>query len=191
MVGFAICGSFCNFKEILKILSDVKEKYGEVTPIFSYNARNTDTRFFNAENFYEKVKEISGNEPITDIVGAEPIGPKHLFDMLLICPCTGNTLAKLAYGITDTPVTMAVKSHLRCGGKVVIALSTNDALSGAFEPLARLMNRKNIFFVPLRQDDCKGKPSSLSFIKPLVLPTLETAYKNEQLQPILEAPDNK
>ena len=184
MLGFAICGSFCNFKEILPLVSDTKLKYQEILPIMSYNARNTDTRFFNADDFYNKLKQICEREAICSIVDAEPIGPKKLVDMMVICPCTGNTLSKLAYGITDTPVTMAVKSHLRSGGKLLIALSTNDALSGSFEAIARMKNRKNVFFVPMYQDDTEKKPSSLTFVKPLFMSALEKAYEGKQLEPM-------
>lgn len=185
MLGFAICGSFCNFKEILPLMSDAKRKYNEILPIMSYNARKLDTRFFKADDFYKKVTEISEKDAICTIADAEPIGPKKLVDMMVICPCTGNTLSKLAYGITDTPVTMAVKSHLRSGGKLLIALSTNDALSGSFEAIAKMKNRKNVFFVPMFQDDSEKKPSSLTFVKPLFMSALEQAYLGKQLEPIL------
>lgn len=185
MLGFAICGSFCNFKEILPLMSEAKRKYKEILPIMSENSRNTDTRFFKAQDFYEKVTEIAERDVICSIVDAEPIGPKKLVDMMVICPCTGNTLSKLAYGITDTPVTMAVKSHLRSGGKLLIALSTNDALSGSFEAIAKMKNRKNVFFVPMYQDDTETKPSSLTFVKPLFLSALEKAYEGKQLEPML------
>lgn len=184
MLGFAICGSFCNFKEILPLMSDAKHIYKEILPIMSYNARNTDTRFFKAEDFYEKVLEIAERDVICTVADAEPIGPKKLVDMMVICPCTGNTLSKLAYGITDTPVTMAVKSHLRSGGRLLIALSTNDALSGSFEAIARMRNRKNVFFVPMYQDDSEKKPSSLTFVKPLFISALKEAYSGKQLEPM-------
>ena len=184
MLGFAICGSFCNFKETLPIIADAKNKYGEILPILSYNARNINTRFFKADDFYNKVKDICEKEAITTIEDAEPIGPKKMVDLLVVCPCTGNKLSKLAYGITDTSVTMAVKSHLRSGGKVLIALSTNDALSGSFESIAKIKNRKNIFFVPMYQDDFDKKPYSLTFVKPLVMAAIDEAYKGKQIQPI-------
>ena len=191
MIGFAICGSFCNFKDTLSLLSEVKYKYKDVLPIMSENARNTDTRFFASKDFYEKVCEIAQREPLCTITQTEPIGPKGLIDLLIICPCTGNTLSKLSCGITDTAVTMAAKSHLRVGGKTVIALSTNDALGGSFESVAKMMNRKNIFFVPLHQDDHVKKPSSLVFIKPLLIPTVEAAYEGKQLQPVFDKPSNE
>ena len=154
-------------------------------------SRNTDTRFFRADDFYENVKSICGKTPFTTITEAEPIGPKGMLDMLVICPCTSNTLAKLSCGITDTSVTMAAKSHLRVGGKVVIALSSNDALSGSFEAVSKMMNRKNIYFVPLQQDDHYRKPYSLSFIKSMLLSTVEAAYEGKQLQPVFDCPKIK
>ncbi len=184
MTGFAVCGSFCNFEITLTLLSKVKERFGDVLPIFSENARSIDTRFFKAQDFYDKVCSVAGRDGVCSIVDAEPIGPKKMLDLLIVCPCTGNTLSKLAHGITDTTVTMAVKSHSRCGGKVLVALSSNDALSGSFESLAEISKRKNMFFVPMTQDDCDGKPYSLSFVKPLLIPAAESALKGKQLEPL-------
>ena len=155
-VGFAITGSFCTHEKILKILKDLIEKGYDILPIFSYSVKNTDTRFGTAKDFYEKVVEITGKTPVDTIVGAEPIGPKNMIDILVVAPCTGNTLSKLANAITDTPPTMVAKAHLRNNKPLVVAVSSNDALGLNMKNLATLMSTKNIYFVPFGQDDYHG-----------------------------------
>ncbi len=159
-LGFALCGSFCTFKKVLSEMEELAKEY-EVIPIMSEGAANTDTRFGSAEDFRREIERITGKKPITTIREAEPIGPKALLDVLLIEPCTGNTLGKLAGGITDTAVTMAAKAHLRNGRPVVIAVSTNDALGASAKNIGLLINSKNIYFVPMRQDSPEGKPCSM------------------------------
>lgn len=183
-VGFAFCGSFCTFEKAIKQIENIKEKEMNIVPIMSYNAYSTDTRFGKANDFVNRIEEICNNKIISTIYDAEPIGPKKLLDILVIEPCTGNTLAKLANGITDTPVTLAAKAHLRNERPVVIAVSTNDALSGAAKNIGNLMNYKNIYFVPMRQDDAFGKPRSVVADFGKTVDTIECAIKGEQIQPI-------
>ena len=184
-VGFAITGSFCTHEKILKILKDLIEKGYDILPIFSYSVKNTDTRFGTAKDFYEKVVEITGKTPVDTIVGAEPIGPKNMRDNLVVAPCTGNTLSKLANAITDTPPTMVAKAHLRNNKPLVVAVSSNDALGLNMKNLATLMSTKNIYFVPFGQDDAIKKPKSLIADYDLVEKTILYALKQEQIQPIL------
>lgn len=152
-IGYALCGSFCTFKKSLEQIKTLVESGAEVTPIMSFNAYNIDTRFGTAEENRKIITELCGREIIHTIEGAEPIGPQKMFDILTVAPCTGNTLAKLAVGIIDTPVTMAVKSHIRNMRPVVIAIATNDALSGSAKNIGALYNYKNYYFVPMSQDD--------------------------------------
>ena len=184
-IGFALCGSFCTFDIAIKTLEELKTNGYNIIPIMSFNAFNTDTRFGKAVDFRNKIENICKNEIISTIPDAEPIGPKKLLDILLIEPCTGNTLAKLAAGIADTPVTLAVKSQLRNSRPVLISISTNDALSGAAKNIGKLQNYKNIYFVPYRQDDYKNKPASIISDFSKTLSAVEFALKGEQLQPIL------
>ena len=184
-VGFAITGSFCTHARILTVLKSFVEKGYDVLPIFSYSVKNTDTRFGTAKDFYSKVVEITGKTPVDTIVGAEPVGPKNMIDVLVVAPCTGNTLSKLANAITDTPPTMVAKAHLRNNKPLVIAVSSNDALGLNMKNLATLMSTKNIYFVPFGQDDAKNKPKSLIADYTLVEETMLFALKNEQIQPIL------
>lgn len=184
-IGFALCGSFCTFDIAIKTLEELKKNGYNIIPIMSFNAFNTDTRFGKAVDFRNKIENICKNEIISTIPDAEPIGPKKLLDILLIEPCTGNTLAKLAAGIADTPVTLAVKSQLRNSRPVLISISTNDALSGAAKNIGKLQNYKNIYFVPYRQDDYKNKPTSIISDFSKTLSAVEFALKGEQLQPIL------
>lgn len=184
-IGFALCGSFCTFDIAIKTLEELKTNGYNIIPIMSFNAFNTDTRFGKAVDFRNKIENICKNEIISTIPDAEPIGPKKLLDILLIEPCTGNTLAKLAAGIADTPVTLAVKSQLRNSRPVLISISTNDALSGAAKNIGKLQNYKNIYFVPYRQDDYKNKPTSIISDFSKTLSAVEFALKGEQLQPIL------
>ena len=183
-LGFAMCGSFCTFKLVLEELERLAKDY-DVTPIMSQGAAFTDTRFGKAEDFRRRVAEICGKEPITTIADAEPIGPRALLDVLVIEPCTGNTLGKLANGITDTPVTMAAKAHLRNGRPLVLAVSTNDALGASARNIGTLMNAKNIFFVPMRQDSPRGKPASLVADFSETAAAIKSALEGRQTQPLL------
>lgn len=183
-LGFALCGSFCTFKLVLEELERLAKDY-DITPIMSQGAAFTDTRFGKAEDFRRRVVEICGKEPITTIADAEPIGPRALLDVLVIEPCTGNTLGKLANGITDTPVTMAAKAHLRNGRPLVLAVSTNDALGASARNIGTLMNAKNIFFVPMRQDSPRGKPASLVADFSETAAAIKSALEGRQTQPLL------
>ena len=184
MIGFALTGSFCTVEKSIKILKSLIEKGYDVLPIMSENIYNTDTRFGSCKDIRNKVEEICNREIIHSIVNAEPLGPKIKLDALLICPCTGNTLAKIANGITDTPVCMAAKAHLRNNNPLIITLATNDALSGNLKNIATLLSRKNVYFTPMEQDDPNGKPHSLVADFDLTLPTLEYAIKGKQYQKI-------
>lgn len=183
-IGFAMCGSFCTFSKVFEAMEQVAGIH-TVTPIFSFNAAAMDSRFGTAREHLARATDICGREPLRTIEEVEPIGPKQLLDALVVAPCTGNTLAKLAHSIADTPVTMAVKSHLRNGRPVVIAVSTNDALAGAAENIGHLMGRKHYYFVPFGQDDPKGKPTSMVADFTRVLSTLEVALEGRQIQPVL------
>lgn len=183
-LGFAMCGSFCTFKLVLEELERLAKDY-DITPIMSQGAAFTDTRFGKAEDFRRRVAEICGRELITTIADAEPIGPRALLDVLVIEPCTGNTLGKLANGITDTPVTMAAKAHLRNGRPLVLAVSTNDALGASARNIGTLMNAKNIFFVPVRQDSPRGKPASLVADFSETAAAIKSALEGRQTQPLL------
>lgn len=183
-IGFATCGSYCTYEKIYPILEQLVQSH-TVIPILSYNAAQTDTRFCAADDHTRRVQSICGIEPIRSIVNAEPIGPKKLLDALVIAPCTGNTLAKLAHSIADTPVTMAAKSHLRNGRPIIIAISTNDGLSGAAENIGRLLNRKHFYFVPFGQDDPVGKPNSLIADFTQIEQAVDSAMSGLQLQPLL------
>ena len=183
-VGFALCGSFCTFAKVFPVMELLSRDYS-VTPIFSEAAYETDTRFGSAKEHIELAEEICGKPSIHTIVQAEPIGPRKLFDILLIAPCTGNTLAKLAHGIADGPVTMAAKSHLRNGRPVLIAVSTNDALGTAAENIGKLMAKQNYYFVPFRQDDPKEKPRSMVADFSAIPQALEAALEGRQFQPVI------
>ena len=183
-LGFAVCGSFCTFKRVLEELEKLAKEY-DITPIMSSGAAFTDTRFGKAEDLRRRITEICGKEPITTIAGAEPIGPQALLDVLVIEPCTGNTLGKLANGITDTAVTMAAKAHLRNGRPVVLAVSTNDALGASARNIGTLMNAKNIYFVPMRQDAPQGKPASVVANFAKTGAAIKAALEGKQAQPVL------
>ena len=183
-VGFALTGSYCTYARIFPVMELLSRDY-DVTPIFSYNAASISTRFGTAQEHMTAAAELCGNQPMTTISDAEPIGPKKLFDILVIAPCTGNTLAKIAHGIADTPVTMAAKSQLRNGRPVLIAVSTNDALSGAAENIGKLLNRKHIYFVPFGQDDPVTKPTSMVADFSQIPHAIEEALSGHQIQPIL------
>jgi dipicolinate synthase subunit B len=186
-LGFAICGSFCTFDAILPVLRELTETY-EVWPILSPAAAETDTRFGLASRFLAQVRELCGREPILRLEEAEPIGPKGLLDVLAVAPCTGNTLAKLASGVADTSVTFACKAQLRNARPIVLAVSTNDGLAAGAANLGLLLNRKHYYFVPFRQDDPLGKPTSLVADYTLLPETVEAALAGRQLQPLLLPP---
>lgn len=183
-VGFALCGSFCTYQQVFPIMKKLAETH-DIIPIFSDSSGTIDSRFGLAADHIQKTIDITGHSPIMTIAEAEPIGPKKLLDALVIAPCTGNTLAKLAHSIADTPVTMAAKSHLRNGRPVVIAVSTNDGLAGAAENIGKLLARKNYYFVPFGQDDSIQKPTSLVAHFGKIPDTLNAALAGNQLQPIL------
>ena len=183
-IGFAMCGSFCTFAAVFPVIENLARNY-TVIPILSDSACSIDSRFGAAQSHILRLSEICGRDPLCTIAAVEPIGPKKLLDALVIAPCTGNTLAKLSHGIADTPVTMAAKSHLRNGRPVLIAVSTNDALSGAAENIGRLLARKNYYFVPFGQDDPDGKPTSMVADFGKIPQALELALDGKQLQPIL------
>ena len=183
-IGYCLCGSFCTFEKSFEILRELKSNGANILPVMSFNAATIDTRFGKAEDIKSTFTEISGMEIISTINDAEPIGPKKMCDVLVVAPCTGNTLAKLASGITDTPVLMACKSHLRTGRPVVIALATNDALGASAQNLGKLLNTKNIYFVPMYQDDCYKKPTSLVADFDMLNDAVESALSGKQIQPV-------
>ncbi|WP_130869552.1 dipicolinate synthase subunit B [Intestinimonas massiliensis (ex Afouda et al. 2020)] len=184
-VGFAFCGSFCTYHRAMTALEQVRARYGDVTPIVSETSAATDSRFGPAHEYMREMERICDKRVIDTIPKAEPIGPKHLLDVLVICPCTGNTLAKLAGGITDTTVTMAAKAHLRNGGPVVICLATNDGLASSARNIGTLLDKKNVYFVPFGQDDPAEKPTSLVADFSQVNDAIDAALRGEQLQPLL------
>ena len=184
-VGFAFCGSFCTFSQAMEALGRVRARYGDVTPIVSEASAVTDTRFGAAHDFLAEMERICGKPVIDSIARAEPIGPKGLLDVLVICPCTGNTLAKLANGVTDTAVTMAAKAHLRNGRPVVLCPATNDGLAASARNIGALLDKKNVYFVPFRQDDPAKKPTSLVADFSKVEDTIDAALAGRQLQPVL------
>ena len=183
-IAFAFCGSYCTFHKSIPQMEKLKEQGYEILPIMSQNASSTDTRFGTAEEFMHKIETVAQRKIIRTIKDAEPLGPKNMCDAIVISPCTGNTLAKLVNGICDTTVTMAVKSLLRVGKPVVIALASNDALGISAQNLGKIMNFKNIYLVPLTQDDIDKKPTSLVADFSKVIPTLENALEQQQLRPI-------
>ena len=183
--GLCITGSFCTHSNILREISNLSQNNIELFPIVSYSVSNTDTRFGKASDFIEKVTKLTGKVPINSIEKAEPIGPENILDVMIIAPCTGNTLSKLNNGITDSPVLMACKAHLRNDKPLIIAISTNDALGNSFKNIAELMNKKNIYFVPFRQDNPIKKPNSLISDLSYITPTIEKALEHKQIQPIL------
>ena len=184
-IGFAITGSFCTFRNVITQLKALKETGADITPIMSEAAYNFDTRFGKAKDIQSEIVQICEKEIINTIFDAEPIGPKNYLDALVISPCTGNTLAKLACGITDTPVTMAAKATLRNKKPVIIAVSTNDGLSASAKNIGLLLNTKNIYFVPFSQDDCINKPTSLVADMTKITQTVKDALSGTQLQPVI------
>ena len=183
-IGFALCGSFCTYAQVFPVLELLARDY-DVTPIFSTAAASVDSRFGTAREHIAQATEICGKAPLFTIPQVEPIGPKKLFDALIVAPCTGNTLAKLAHSIADGPVTMAVKSHLRNGRPVILAVSSNDALGGGAENIGKLLARKHYYFVPFGQDDPHGKPTSLVADFSRIPETLQEALEGRQIQPLL------
>lgn len=187
-IGFAVCGSFCTFKTVFEEIETLINSGYEIVPIMSENSYNTDTRFGKAQQWTELFRDLTGKEVIHTLPQAEPIGPKKLLDALVIAPCTGNTLAKLACGITDTSVTLAAKAHLRNGRPLIIAPSTNDALANAAKNIGSLLNYKNIYFVPYGQDSFSKKPNSMVAEFSLIQQTLEDAFDGKQTQPVIINP---
>lgn len=187
-IGIALTGSFCTFDKVFPEIEHLVSEKANVLTIFSERSQITDTRFGNADSFLQKAQTITGNKPITTLVEAEKLGPNNLLDLLVIAPCTGNTLAKMAHAITDTTVLMAAKGLLRNNKPLVIAVSTNDALSNNLKNIGMLINNKNIFFVPFGQDNFKGKPNSMVAHFDLILPTAEEALEGKQLQPVILTP---
>ena len=184
-VGFAFCGSFCTYDRAMRALEQVKARFGDVTPIVSEASAATDTRFGPAHEFMREMERICDKRVIDTMVKAEPIGPKKLLDVLVICPCTGNTLAKLAGGITDSTVTLAAKANLRNGRPLVLCPATNDALAASAKNIGALLDKKNVYFVPFRQDDPQGKPTSVVADFSLVPDAISAALEGRQLQPLL------
>lgn len=184
-VGYALCGSFCTFSKTIPQIKELVSSGYKVLPIMSETAYTTDTRFGKAEEFISEIESITGNKVIHTISGAEPIGPKKMCDLLVIAPCTGNTLAKLSQGITDTAVTMAAKSHLRIKRPVLLCIATNDGLGASAQNIGRLMNTRNIYFVPFGQDDPEKKPNSLVAKFELLPNCVGKALENIQYQPVI------
>lgn len=185
MIGFAMCGSFCTHDRALKQLERLVLKGYEVQPIMSETVYTTDTRFGSARALVERVEDICRHSVIHTIVEAEPLGPQHPLDALIICPCTGNTLAKLSCGITDTAVCMAAKAHLRTDRPLVLALASNDALSANLKNIATLLSRKSVYFVPMVQDDPAGKPHSMVADLDRVVETLDDALSGVQVRKLI------
>ena len=185
-IGWALTGSSCNFKEIFPQIEKLVEEGVDLYPIISYSVDNFDTRFGRAKEWKDKFREITGKELITTIVDAEPVGPKLNLDLIILAPCTGNTIAKLANAITDTPVTMAAKAHLRNQKPLVLAIATNDGLGANGKNIGLLLNMKNIYFVPFGQDDPKGKANSLVAKFDKIQPAIIEALSHKQIQPVLE-----
>lgn len=185
-VGMAVCGSFCTFHRVLAQMEQLTAEGMSVTPILSYSAAETDTRFGTAQEWIARFERATGNAALRTLTDVEPIGPKGYFDVLAVAPCTGSTLGRLANGISDTPVTLAVKSQLRRGRPVVIAVSTNDALGFSMRNIALLKNSKNLYFVPLSQDDAVAKPNSLVADFSKLSAAIQAAQVGVQLQPLFE-----
>lgn len=186
-VGYALCGSFCTLSHSLNVLEELSGYDINILPIMSQIVYSTDTRFGKADDIIKRVEMICGNSVIHTIAAAEPIGPKNLLDAIIVCPCTGNTASKIALGITDTPVTMAVKAHLRNNKPVILGLASNDALGATAKNIGLLHNTKNIYFVPYRQDDPLSKNNSLVCDFSLTVPTLQAALAGKQLEPVVKS----
>ena len=184
-IGYVLTGSFCTFSKTIPKMKELIDKGANILPIMSYNSYQMDTKFGKAQEFIDKIETITGKKIIHTIQEAERIGPKALTDIMVVAPCSGNTMAKLACDIIDTPATMAVKSHLRNNLPVVIAPSTNNGLGANAVNIANLLNRKNYYFVPFRQDNPITKPRSIVFDSEYIIKTIEYALDNEQIEPIL------
>lgn len=184
-IGFAMTGSFCTYAKVFPVFEQLSQKFDRVIGIMSGCAAETDTRFGEAEAFVNRLWELSGGHVLTTIPEVEPVGPQKLLDVLVVAPCTGNTVAKLASGITDTTVTMACKSHLRNGRPLVLAIATNDGLGANAENIGKLLIRKNVFFVPFGQDDPVNKPNSLVADFTMMPEAVHAALEGRQLQPVL------
>ena len=184
-IGCVMTGSFCTFKEVFEAWRKLKQTGAELIPIMSFNACSIDNRFYSAKESIEIFEDICGKKILNTIAQVEPIGPKKLLDLLIVAPCTGNTMAKIANGVTDTPASLAVKSHLRNGKPVVIAVSTNDALAGSAINIGKLLNTRNVYFVPFSQDDPFAKPTSAVAKFEMIVETADLALKNRQIQPVL------
>lgn len=186
-IGVAFTGSFCTYSRIFEELEVIQKEGAVIQTIFSDSAQSIDSRFGTSKSFLKRAEEITGIPPILTIKDAEPIGPKSLLDLLVIFPCTGNTLAKLANGITDTPVLMAAKAHLRNDKPLLLSVSTNDALGLNMKNIGLLINAKNIFFIPFGQDNPIKKPTSLISHPELLIPSIESALNKQQIQPLIKA----
>lgn len=184
-IGLSITGSFCTFSSVLKAVDDLVSAGFDITPIFSFNVSSLDTRFYAQKDFENLIIQKTGKVPIKTIVDAEKIGAKSGLELMLVAPCTGNTLAKLAHGITDTPVTMAVKACLRNNLPTVLSVSSNDSLGANAQNIGRLLNVRNVYFVPFRQDAPTQKPNSLVADTTLILPTVKSALEHKQIQPVV------
>lgn len=184
-LGYAFCGSFCTINRSLLVLEELSKLNIDIMPIMSEITYSTDTRFANSKEFNAKVEKLCNKKIIYTVPGAEPIGPKNLLDVIVVAPCTGNTLSKIALGITDTAVTMAVKAHLRNNKPVILGIATNDALGATAKNIGLLHNTKNIYFVPYGQDDPAGKNNSLICDFEKIPQTIESALKGEQIQPVI------
>ena len=184
-VGVAFTGSFCTYEKVWIELEKLVEKGAHVQTIFSDSANTIDSRFGKANDFVKKAEKITGKKPMLTIEEAEPIGPKSLLDILILFPCTGNTIAKLANGITDSPSLMAAKAHLRNNKPLLVSISTNDALGMNMKNIGLLLNAKNIYFVPFGQDDPEKKPNSMIAHTKLLIPALEAALEGRQYQPVI------
>ena len=184
-IGFVLTGSFCTFSKTIPKIKELMKEGAEVIPVMSYNSYKLDTKFGKALDFRKEIEDTTGKKIISTIQEAEPIGPKRLTDIMVIAPCSGNTMAKLACDIIDTPATMAAKSHLRNENPLVIAPSTNNGLSGNAENIGKLLNRKNYYFVPFRQDNPITKPKSIVFDVEYLIKTIKYALEGKQISPIL------
>ncbi len=185
-IGYVFTGSFCTFRKSIEEMKKIKKQNAIIIPIMSYNSYTLDTKFGEAKEFIEEIEKITENKIIHTIQGAEPIGPKHLTDIMIIAPASGNTMAKLANDIIDTPATMAAKSHLRNENPLVIAPSTNNGLSGNAINIGKLLNMRNYYFVPFKQDNPISKPRSIVYDNEYIIPALEHALEGKQVQPILQ-----
>ena len=183
MIGYCLCGSFCTLERSEAVLSELVKSYN-VMPIMSFNASSTDTRFGKAEEHIKRITELCGSPPVVTIEDAEPLGPKIPLEAMVVAPCTGNTLAKMALGITDTPVTMAVKAHMRQSRPLLIALATNDGMSASLKNISTMLEKKSVYFVPMRQDDVIKKPHSLVCEMEMIPTCLTDALNGKQKRPL-------